>query len=36
MPETANDVAAPPCRQQGQFNYNGQTSQYPHVVYPEK
>ncbi len=36
VPETANDVPAPACKQQGQFSYNGQTSQYPHVVYPEK
>ena len=35
-PETANDVAAPPCRQQAPFSYNGQTSQFPHVTYPEK
>jgi phospholipid/cholesterol/gamma-HCH transport system substrate-binding protein len=32
-PGTANKVAAPPCRQQGPFTFNGQTSQFPHVVY---
>jgi virulence factor Mce-like protein len=35
-PETPNDVAAPPCRQQGQFKFNGQTSQFPQVVYGGK
>ncbi len=33
---TTNEVAAPGCRQQGPFSYNGQTSQYPHVTYAEK
>lgn len=32
-PETANAVPAPACNQQGPFTFNGQTSQYPHVVY---
>ncbi len=32
-PETANDVPAPPCKQQGPFSFNGQSSQFPHVVY---
>jgi virulence factor Mce-like protein len=33
-PGAANQVAAPPCVQQGPFTFNGQTSQFPHVVYP--
>jgi phospholipid/cholesterol/gamma-HCH transport system substrate-binding protein len=32
-PKESNDVAAPPCNQQGPFAFNGQTSQFPHVVY---
>lgn len=32
-PETPNKVPAPPCIQQGPFTFNGQTSQFPHVVY---
>ncbi len=32
-PGTANKVAAPACIQQGPFTFNGQTSQFPHVVY---
>jgi phospholipid/cholesterol/gamma-HCH transport system substrate-binding protein len=32
-PETPNAVPAPACNQQGPFTFNGQTSQYPHVVY---
>ena len=32
-PETANKVAAPACNQQGPFTFNGETSQFPHVVY---
>jgi phospholipid/cholesterol/gamma-HCH transport system substrate-binding protein len=32
LPETANSVAAPPCRQQGPATFNGQTSQFPHVT----
>jgi phospholipid/cholesterol/gamma-HCH transport system substrate-binding protein len=32
-PESANSVPAPPCLQQSPFTFNGQTSQYPHVVY---
>jgi phospholipid/cholesterol/gamma-HCH transport system substrate-binding protein len=35
-PETPNKVAAPACNQQGPFTFNGQTSQYPHVVYAGK
>jgi virulence factor Mce-like protein len=30
---TSNSVPAPPCKQQGPFTFNGQTSQFPHVVY---
>ncbi len=32
-PEGFNEVAAPQCTQQGPFTFNGQTSQFPHVVY---
>ena len=32
-PETANKVAAPGCLQQSPFGFNGQSSQFPHVVY---
>jgi phospholipid/cholesterol/gamma-HCH transport system substrate-binding protein len=32
-PETANDVPAPPCKQQGPHTFNGQSSQFPHAVY---
>ncbi|HWF31863.1 MAG TPA: MlaD family protein [Solirubrobacteraceae bacterium] len=35
-PETPNKVPAPACNQQGPFTFNGQTSQYPHVVYAGK
>ena len=35
-PESPNVVAAPPCSQQGPFTFNGQTSQFPHVVYGGK
>ena len=35
-PESPNAVASPPCSQQGPFTFNGQTSQYPHVVYGGK
>ena len=35
-PESANEVPAPACNQQGPFTFNGQTSQYPHVVYGGK
>ncbi|HMD58109.1 MAG TPA: MlaD family protein [Solirubrobacteraceae bacterium] len=35
-PETPNAVAAPPCNQQAPFTFNGQTSQFPHVVYSGK
>jgi len=32
-PETPNVVAAPPCFPASPFTFNGQTSQFPHVVY---
>jgi len=32
-PESANTVPAPPCLQQSPFTFNGQSSQFPHVVY---
>jgi len=32
-PEGPNEVAAPACNQQGPSTFNGQTSQFPHVVY---
>jgi hypothetical protein len=32
-PETANKVAAPACTQQAPFTFNGETSQFAHVVY---
>ena len=35
-PETPNQVPAPACPQQGPFSFNGQTSQFPHVVYEGK
>jgi phospholipid/cholesterol/gamma-HCH transport system substrate-binding protein len=35
-PETPNAVPAPACNQQGLFTFNGQTGQYPHVVYGGK
>lgn len=35
-PETENAVKAPPCRQQGPFTWNGESSQFPHVVYSGK
>jgi hypothetical protein len=35
-PEAPNSVAAPGCNQQGPFTFNGQTSQFPHVVYGGK
>jgi virulence factor Mce-like protein len=35
-PETPNAVPAPACNQQGPFTFNGQTSQYPHVIYGGK
>jgi ABC-type transporter Mla subunit MlaD len=35
-PETPNAVAAPGCNQQGAFTFNGQTGQYPHVIYGGK
>jgi phospholipid/cholesterol/gamma-HCH transport system substrate-binding protein len=35
-PGEPNEVAAPPCLQQGPFTFNGQTSQFPHVVYSGK
>ncbi len=33
-PGAPNQVAAPSCVQQGPFTFNGQTSQFAHVVYP--
>jgi phospholipid/cholesterol/gamma-HCH transport system substrate-binding protein len=35
-PESANQVPAPACNQQGPFSFNGQTSQFPHVTYSGK
>jgi phospholipid/cholesterol/gamma-HCH transport system substrate-binding protein len=36
-PESAtNEVAAPACNQQAPFTFNGQTSQFPHVIYGGK
>jgi phospholipid/cholesterol/gamma-HCH transport system substrate-binding protein len=35
-PETPNSVAAPGCNQQSPFTFNGQTGQFPHVVYGGK
>jgi phospholipid/cholesterol/gamma-HCH transport system substrate-binding protein len=35
-PETPNSIPAPGCNQQGPFTFNGQTSQFPHVVYGGK
>jgi phospholipid/cholesterol/gamma-HCH transport system substrate-binding protein len=35
-PETPNAVPAPACNQQGPFTFNGQTGQYPHVIYGGK
>ena len=35
-PESSNSVPAPACVQQGPFTFNGETSQFPHVVYKEK
>ena len=35
-PKTPNAVPAPACNQQGTFTFNGQSSQYPHVVYGGK
>jgi phospholipid/cholesterol/gamma-HCH transport system substrate-binding protein len=35
-PETPNAVAAPSCHQAQPFRFNGQTSQFPHVVYAGK
>ena len=35
-PEAANSVPAPPCLQQSPFTFNGQSSQFPHVVYGGK
>ena len=35
-PGEPNQVAAPPCLQQGPFTFNGQSSQFPHVVYQGK
>ncbi|HEV3284829.1 MAG TPA: MlaD family protein [Solirubrobacteraceae bacterium] len=35
-PGGPNEVAAPPCLQQGPFTFNGRTSQFPHVTYGGK
>ena len=35
-PETENDVPAPSCVKQGPFTFNGETSEFPKVVYKEK
>ncbi|HMH47462.1 MAG TPA: MlaD family protein [Solirubrobacteraceae bacterium] len=35
-PETPNAIPAPACNQQGPFTFNGQTSQFPHVLYGGK
>ncbi len=35
-PEKPNEVAAPGCNQQSPFTFNGQTGQFPHVVYGGK
>jgi hypothetical protein len=35
-PESANAVPAPACLQQSPFTFNGQTSQFPHVIYGGK
>jgi phospholipid/cholesterol/gamma-HCH transport system substrate-binding protein len=35
-PEAPNSVPAPACLQQSPFTFNGQTSQFPHVVYGGK
>jgi phospholipid/cholesterol/gamma-HCH transport system substrate-binding protein len=35
-PETPNKVLAPACNQQGPFSFNGQISQFPHVIYGGK
>jgi phospholipid/cholesterol/gamma-HCH transport system substrate-binding protein len=35
-PESPNSVPAPACNQQAPFTFNGQSSQYPHVVYSGK
>jgi virulence factor Mce-like protein len=35
-PGSPNEVAAPPCIQQGPFAFNGHSSQFPHVVYEGK
>jgi len=35
-PGASNEVPAPGCNQQGPLTFNGQTSQFPHVVYGGK
>ena len=35
-PGAPNSIQAPPCSQQGPFTFNGNTSQFPHVVYGGK
>jgi phospholipid/cholesterol/gamma-HCH transport system substrate-binding protein len=34
-PGGSNEVATPPCNQQGPSTFNGKSSQFPHVVYEE-
>ncbi len=36
QPGAPNQVSAPACNQQAPFTFNGQTGQYPHVVYGGK
>jgi phospholipid/cholesterol/gamma-HCH transport system substrate-binding protein len=35
-PESSNEVSAPACVKQAPFTFNGETSEFPHVVYKEK
>jgi virulence factor Mce-like protein len=35
-PGGPNEVAAPPCIQQGPFTFNGHTSQFPHTIFEGK
>jgi phospholipid/cholesterol/gamma-HCH transport system substrate-binding protein len=35
-PGGPNEVAAPPCNQQGSFTFNGHSSQFPHTIYEGK
>jgi hypothetical protein len=36
LPAGTNNVAAPPCVQQGPNSFNGKSSQFPHAVYEGK